>query len=367
MRPIILLPMPVLPLLREPSTYRACIQDLLADGAEVREYWLRLFEEHVRTLARLPVEGGGHLEGDKRWGAFKADYLAGLAELRERPSLRGRLTVLELTVYRDEKLDAHGFIDPFKPLKDRENALALRVLPGLLKELDSAAPGEIGELLARGFMAGNQFDMGSRAVVEAFEAGTFEFRAARDKVRRRPWGVDDLDRWRARLESGPVYGQCLFFVDNCGCDIVLGVLPIVRELLGRGTRVVLAANSRPSLNDITATELEVLLGDCRRLDALVDAALGDERLLVVASGCGSPLIDLAQVSEACCEAAAKSDLLIIEGMGRAIESNYDAAFTVDTLKMALIKDPMVAKMIGVELFDPVFRYEAAGDQRPSRV
>jgi type II pantothenate kinase len=349
--------MPDLPLLKHPSSYRACIQDLLED-ARARDYWLKLFEEHVQTLARLPV-GEGHLENQPAWPEFKGDYLNGLAELRRQPALRGRLTVLELTIYRDEKLRILGLADPFKKLKDRENALALRTLPELLREVDASPKEQLCDMLARGLFAGNTFDMGSRAVVEAFEAGTFDFHAARRTVRPRPWPVDDLDHWKRRMEHGPSYRQCLFFVDNAGCDIVLGVLPLVRELLRRGTRVVLAANSMPSLNDITVDELHDLLIQASRLDPVISGVRRDGRLATVGSGCGSPLIDLSKLSDQCCQAAAASDLLIIEGMGRAIESNYDAAFSVDTLKIALIKDQMVASILGVRLFDPIWRFEQA--------
>ncbi len=49
------------------------------------------------------------------------------------------------------------------------------------------------------------------------------------------------------------------FVDNAGADIVLGMLPFVRELLRMGADVIMAANSQPAINDITAAELIRLL------------------------------------------------------------------------------------------------------------
>lgn len=33
------------------------------------------------------------------------------------------------------------------------------------------------------------------------------------------------------------YKRALFFVDNSGADVVLGMLPLARELLRRGTEV----------------------------------------------------------------------------------------------------------------------------------
>ena len=47
------------------------------------------------------------------------------------------------------------------------------------------------------------------------------------------------------------------FVDNSGADVVLGMIPLARELLRHGSDVVLVANSLPAINDVTATELEV--------------------------------------------------------------------------------------------------------------
>lgn len=80
------------------------------------------------------------------------------------------------------------------------------------------------------------------------------------------------------------YRRAILFVDNAGADIMLGapagqpcaspvvmtkktpelaartgMLPLARELLRLGTTVIIAANSLPSINDITAAELEALL------------------------------------------------------------------------------------------------------------
>ena len=351
--------MPMLPLVADPASYRPCIQDLLRDGDRIRDYWLTLFERHLDTLAALP-QADRRFEHHAAWPRFAAAYLAGLADLRRRPDLRGILTVLELTRYRDEMLAEFGFFDPFLDLKRRENRIAVDQYASVVRELDAMDPGSRDESLARGLFAGNLFDMGSKAAVDAFERGGGDFAAARSRVRPRPWAVDDFESWSRRRR----YRQCLFFVDNCGPDIVLGVIPFVRELARGGTRIVLAANSKPALNDITAVELVELLDELRpldpTLDRLVSKAHGESEsacISVVASGCTSPLIDLSDVLPACCAAANESDLLVLEGMGRAIESNYDTRFSVDTLKVALIKDPMVAETIGVSLFDPVFRFE----------
>jgi len=46
---------------------------------------------------------------------------------------------------------------------------------------------------------------------------------------------------------------------SAGADVVLGMVPLARELLRMGAEVVLVANSLPAINDITAPELRALL------------------------------------------------------------------------------------------------------------
>lgn len=349
--------MPTLPLLANPNAYRPCIQDLLAD-AVARDYWIALFERHVETLGDLPV-AGARFRDQAEWTAFHAAYLAGLEQLRREPALRGELTVLELTKYRDETLQRFNHPDPFHDLKSRENDVAFREFADLLADFDRRTESEMPELLARGLFAGNLFDMGSKAAVDAFAEKDHGFLEARRRVRNRPWPFDGLDAWARRLcDTSRSYRKALVFVDNAGPDIVLGIFPFVRHLARCGLEIVLAANSDPALNDVTAAELGPLLERAAELDDLFRSMLRGRQIRVVASGCTSPLIDLRDLTPECCEEARSADLLVLEGMGRAIESNFDAEFTVDTIKVALIKDPNVAAFVDVELFDPVFRFEA---------
>lgn len=82
-------------------------------------------------------------------------------------------------------------------------------------------------------------------------------------------------------------------------DVLLGMLPLARELLRRGAqRVVLAANATPTINDVTADELAPLLEAAGKLDTLIGSALQGGRLSVVSSGNDIAVIDLRKVS--CC-------------------------------------------------------------------
>lgn len=54
--------------------------------------------------------------------------------------------------------------------------------------------------------------------------------------------MDDFDVFKRRMlgtdgENPRPHKRALLFVDNSGADIVLGMLPLARELLRRGTEV----------------------------------------------------------------------------------------------------------------------------------
>ena len=116
------------------------------------------------------------------------------------------------------------------------------------------------------------------------------------------------------------------------------------ELLRHGTDVCLVANSLPAINDITVDELrDVVLLAAGKCDILASALLARVKeasfgkLTVCASGSGSPCIDFRRTSQELCEAAKGADLMVLEGMGRAVHTNYAAQFQCDTLKLAMLK------------------------------
>lgn len=51
------------------------------------------------------------------------------------------------------------------------------------------------------------------------------------------------------------------------------------------------------------------------------------------------------------------DLIILEGMARAVQTNYYAKFTVDSLKIAVLKNEWLAKSMGARQFSVVFSFE----------
>lgn len=52
-----------------------------------------------------------------------------------------------------------------------------------------------------------------------------------------------------------------------------------------------------------------------------------------------------------------ADLVVLEGMGRAIHTNFDATFACESLKVAVIKNQWLATRLGGDMYSVVFKYE----------
>ncbi|KAI8017878.1 Pantothenate kinase 2 [Camellia lanceoleosa] len=383
----------VFPLLADPKTYEPNTIDL-SDHSEL-EYWFTVLSEHLPDLVDKAVASEGGTDDAKRRGdAFARAFSAHLARLMEDPAAYGKLGLADLLELREECLREFYFADAYRSIKQRENEASLAVLPDLLMEIDSMNEETRLLTLIEGVLAANIFDWGSRACVDLYHKGTIIeiYRMSRKKMQR-PWRVDDFDLFKERmLGSGdkkpPPHKRALLFVDNSGADVILGMLPLARELLRRGTEVVLVANSLPALNDVTAIELPGIVAEAakhcdilrRAAEAgglLVDAMINIQDaskensvsavpLMVVENGCGSPCIDLRQVSSELAAAAKDADLIILEGMGRALHTNFNARFKCDALKLAMVKNQRLAeKLIKGNIYECVCRYESAGDQNSS--
>lgn len=366
-------PSEMFPLLSDPTNYRACDLDLIALPRR-RAYWISLYRTHFPGLLEEAIEvevhdGKSREEATARAAAAKAVFFAYLESLANLPPLAAshdQLTILTIGKRRERILRDHSFADPYRLMKERENAAALLALPKLLQELDAmpfTTPEQFAQrelVLIQGTFAGNIFDVGAAETLALFKAGQIDFHKVRAKLKPRPWRIDGFDGWLKRLRSGKPHVAAVLFVDNCGCDIVLGMIPFARALLQRGTKIILAANTTPSLNDITAPELTAMIEQIATWDSVIGNALRDGDIGVVASGCGTPLIDLSQVSLELVERvnAVGVDLVVLEGMGRGVESNLDAKFKCDVMNLALVKDPDVARHIGGEMYDQVMRFEA---------
>lgn len=376
----------VFPLLADPKTYEPNTIDL-SDHSEL-EYWFTVLSEHLPDLVDKAVASEGGTDDARRRGdAFARAFSAHLARLMEEPAAYGKLGLANLLELREECLREFQFLDAYRTIKQRENEASLAVLSDLLMELDGMSEESRLLTLIEGVLAANIFDWGSRACVDLYHKGTIIeiYRMSRKKMQR-PWRVDDFDVFKKRMlgsgDDKPLpHKRALLFVDNSGADVILGMLPLARELLRRGTEVVLVANSLPALNDVTAIELPEIVAEAAKhcdilrkaaeaggllMDAMIntqDASKDNSSsvsLMVVENGCGSPCIDFRQVSSELAAAAKDADLIILEGMGRALHTNFNARFKCDTLKLAMVKNQRLAeKLVKGNIYDSVCRYEPA--------
>jgi type II pantothenate kinase len=329
-----------------------------------RDHWVHHFMDHFKMVMRLAVETYGPASAPRAEACY-AELIAAMRGILDNPGQYKRLDVLVLDALRQDILRAHGLPDPFEGAKARENEASLPLYPGIVRELDAHRPEEDALLRAvEGVFTGNIYDLGAHATVDMFAEESPDFLAVRDKLGgTRPWLIDQFDAWRRRLTEMPEgrYRQAMFFCDNAGPDFILGVLPFCRLLAQRGTRVLIAANRLPALNDITVSEIRALLPRLQAVDPALDGLVRAGRLWAIDSGNTIPLIDLREVSEEVNEHAPETDLVILEGMGRAVETNLEALFTCDSLKLAMIKDKLVAQRRGGKLFDTVCKFDVAVD------
>ncbi|XP_059610654.1 4'-phosphopantetheine phosphatase [Phlebotomus argentipes] len=334
----------------------------LTDDAEVRSYWFTCFRDLVRKFAIQARKS--ELESDdacKRAERFQQDFLNRMNSLGQSTETGDPITIRTLLDLNESCLRQHGFSDPWREQKILENKTALRMLRLRLDEVDKLRDNERWIELVRGLLAGNMFDWGAQAVCEILEANSsFGLNEALSYIQPRPWLIDGLDAWLARLQ-GSVHKCAAIFVDNSGFDIVLGILPFARELLRRGTKVILCANSEPALADITYKELESLMDSCCDQCSILREAYAAKRLLVLPNGQSGPCLNLRTLTPELSEAMVRheTDLLIIEGMGRALHTNLYAKFTCDTLKLAVVKNKWWANRLGGDTFSVICKYESA--------
>ena len=334
--------------------------DLSGDAAE-RGRWLDLFARQFEvTLEHAAVQYGR--SAGKQIAAARETFIGLLDRLRDDPSASpsGHVTLIELDQLREKALRDQRLTDPFARLKDMENARAIDLYPDVVHDLHLLAGEERWLELIRGLFAGSLFDLGNPATMSS-AADLPDFAASLEDVRPRPWHVDDFDELVADLDAGspPSWTKAVVFVDNAGRDLILGVMPLVRELALAGTMIVLAANELPSINDVTADETVTIVEQLAGMDDDLAALIQAGMIEVVSTGSGIPLLDLSDVSDELNEAAADADLVIFVGMGRAVESNFDAELTVDTLRLAVLKDAAVAARLGAEELDCVCKYTPA--------
>lgn len=346
------------PLLHDPANYVPDTVDLTQD-TEAREYWLHCFEESVDKFVSRAICSQPHsLTAEERAYKFKEKYISRLYYLKHQPFAYGNLSVRSLLDTIEHCMKEFDFPDPYLLQKQMENDKALSLLEKRLQHLDNLDWFSRQEYLVTSLLAGNIFDWGAREVADLMETTDFGFHEALSKMQARPWLVDGLDEWLDRLK-GPPHKCAAIFVDNSGIDIVLGVLPFARELLQRGTKVILCANSAPALNDVTHPELVMILKQAAAVCQVIHDALSTRRLIPMETAQAGPCLDLSRLNLDLANAMSSQgvDLVVLEGMGRALHTNLKAEFTCECLKVAVIKNRWLATRLGGDMFSVLCKYE----------
>uniref|UniRef100_A0A9J7X7S9 4'-phosphopantetheine phosphatase n=1 Tax=Cyprinus carpio carpio TaxID=630221 RepID=A0A9J7X7S9_CYPCA len=284
-----------LPLLQDPTSYIPDTVDLTEDVL-AREYWLYCFEEALDGVVKRAIASQkDQPKAVERAEKFRQKYRHKLQTLRHQPFAYGSLTVRSLLDTREHCLNEFNFPDPYSKIKQKENDMALKYYLKVVKSVEELSWEQRQFTLVKGLLAGNVFDWGAKAVSE----------------------------------------KNIF----CICFRTF--------------------NSGPALNDVTNSELQILTERIAAMDPVIHTALKEDRLALVQNGSSSPCLDLSRLDKVLATVVRErgTDLVIIEGMGRAIHTNYYAMLSCESLKLAVIKNSWLAERLGGKIFSVVFKYE----------
>ncbi|KAL9244911.1 hypothetical protein vseg_018625 [Gypsophila vaccaria] len=347
------------------STYKACTISYRfpSDNPNITTpselSWITLYASSIPSFKKRAESDETVPDATDRAEKFAQRYGEILEDLKKDPeSHGGPPDCMLLCRLREQVIREVGFRDIFKKVKSEENAKAISLFPSVIAVSDAIEDSRDRlETLVRGIFAGNQFDLGSAQLAEVFSKDGLSFLTSCQNLVPRPWVIDDLDTFKLKWAKKS-WNKAVIFVDNSGADIILGILPFARELLRRGTQVVLAANDLPSINDVTYTELIEIVSKLKDENGQL-MGVDTLNLFIANSGSDLPVIDLSRVSQELAYLAADADLVIMEGNGRGIETNLYAQFKCDSINIGMIKHPEVAQFFGGRLYDCVFKYKEA--------
>ncbi|KAG4911048.1 uncharacterized protein At2g17340-like isoform X2 [Glycine soja] len=319
--------------------------------------WINLLLNTIPTFKKHAENDTSVPDAANKAENFAQRYARILEDFKKDPASQGRpLDILILCRLREQVLREQGFRDIFKKIKDVENANAISLFQNVVHLNDAIEDeGKRLENLVRGIFAGNIFDLGATQLAEVFSRDGVSFSTTCQNLVPRPWIIDDLETFRIAW-SKKSWKKVIIFVDNSGADVILGILPFARELLRRGSQVILAANDLPSINDVTYSDLIEIIPKLKDEEGRL-TGVSTSNLLIANSGNDLPVIDLTRVSQELAYLANDVDLVILEGMGRGIETNLYAQFKCDSLKIGMVKHPEVAEFLGSRLYDCVIKYD----------
>lgn len=344
------------------ETYKETFESNLNKDELAKDFWVKQFPKLIQKFGAEAEESESEKsdESSNRVESYKTEYLRRVEEMTNRKN--DFLSVRMLLELNETLLKEHGFNDIWSKKKKIENLKALGVLQQRLNEIDEIKESNRQKWLElfKGVLAGNIFDSGATAVQDLLKDNlNFGLGDALSKIQERPWLIDQFDQFMKRVENGPPHNCAAFFCDNSGVDVVLGVLPFIRELLKNNTKIILCANSEPSLNDVTYKELIVVIEEASKICSVIRQAVVSENLILKESGQKGCCLNFLYLHDQLIESmlANHVDLIIIEGMGRSLHTNLNSKFKCESLKLAVIKNKFLASRLGGNLFDAICKHE----------
>lgn len=208
-----------------------------------------------------------------------------------------------------------GVEDPYRAAKDRYNEMAMRMIPGLIAQMERCADPLFFAL--RFAIAGNVIDLGVKGGI-----GEHEIRAALENTLSEPFHGDGED-FRKVVDQAK---NILYLADNAG-EIVFDRL-LIEQLLPK--QITLAVRGVPVLNDATRTDAESV-----GLPDLVE---------VIDNGSDAPGTILEDCSDDFRSRFDAADLIIAKGQG-----NYEtlSEAEADIYFLFKAKCPVLADHVGL--------------------
>jgi len=352
------------------------VQRLTLDlrDARLRTKCLSILKQSRPKLLEKAVNSQGGTEDAQVRANECSDLMSQHAQrLIADPFAYGELSFPFILELREQCLRECGFDHVYHDDKVKETETAFSLLPSVIRKLREEGD---EEKRIRGYLcsvlAGNVYDWGSISTMQLYEAGggSIDFSEIRHGIEEKEqWVYDGSRQFARKLRKSP-YKKAVFFFDNSGSDCILGMIPLVDCILEHspGASVVLVANPTPVINDVTRGELAHAVRRAAKVKlegsgdlALPHLALAmqEKRLSVYGNGQKGPCLDLKRIPEKLANECNSADLLVLEGLARAIHSNFHVKFSIDTLKLALVKSEIVAEYFGCSTMDGICKFEEA--------
>ena len=325
------------------DSYKPGLWDLRKDDRAV-EHWMEVFTENTEFICSL-------IDKDLKKPKKAVLYWEEMLKIISRIENREFITVHDVTINRENILNAINITDPFIRLKSIQNNEAFKFLPDFIKYIDRINKKDALALSISAVLEGNLFDLGSSTTTKMWINGNLKFNTPDLDVN--IYSVCDKIFEKKRTAT--------ILVDNTGFDYVVGCISLIYQLLKLDWKIIVAANEKPALNDITVNEALMMNNKINKIICSWNELIEDEKLSFISSGVKTPGIDMRKISESLNSAVNSSTLLIIIGQGRAIETTLNAIVDKDVLRIAKVKDSMVSEYLNIERLSDFIKWSNKGE------